>query len=119
MQARIKETGEIKCFYPTTQSGYAGYVDKEGKFYYPSELDFRNGGILMTSSREPIRTPEEARECMITTLEKVISGLERNREILKAGGRLENEHWTDIARTFRETMELFGNQDKFLGDHGS
>ena len=56
---------------------------------------------------------------MITTLEKVIAGLERNREILKAGGRLENEHWTDIAGTFRETIELFGNQDKFLGDYGS
>lgn len=41
--ARIKKTGEIKSFYSTTQSGYQGYVDTDGRFYYPNELDFRNG----------------------------------------------------------------------------
>lgn len=65
------------------------------------------------------KKPDEARAKMISCLDTVIAGLQRNKEILASGGRLENEHWVDIAGTFRETMELFGNQDKFLGDHGS
>lgn len=40
MRARVKKTGEIKSFYPTTQSGYDGYVDEDGEWYYPKELDF-------------------------------------------------------------------------------
>lgn len=31
-----------------------------------------------------------------------------------SGGRLENEHWTDIAGILRENMNLLGNQDKYL-----
>lgn len=44
--ARIKKTGEIKAFYPVRESGYDGYIDARGKFYYPSELDFANNGVL-------------------------------------------------------------------------
>lgn len=51
------------------------------------------------------------REEMIACLDFVISGLQRNRQILKDGGRLENEHWVDVAGRFRETIELFMNQD--------
>ena len=59
---------------------------------------------------ELMKENEDNRKKMIECLSTVISGLERNREILKRGGRLENEHWTDIAGTFRGCMELFMNQ---------
>lgn len=45
MQARVIATGETKSFYPTRQSGHNGYADEQGQWYYPGELDFRNGGI--------------------------------------------------------------------------
>lgn len=51
--ARIKKTGEIKAFFPTTQSGYKGYVDTDGRFYYPEQLDFRNGGELVGGNEIP------------------------------------------------------------------
>lgn len=113
MKARIKKTGKIKSFYPTTQSGYAGYVDSDGKFYYPNELAFRNEGVIKTLEGQVIETKEQAREFMIATIDKVIAGLQRNKEILTNGGRLENEHWTDIAGTFQNAREVFINQDKF------
>lgn len=50
MKARIIATGEIKSFYPTRQSGCDGYVDSEGQWYYPSELDFRNEGKPIPTS---------------------------------------------------------------------
>lgn len=59
-------------------------------------------------------TPNEARTAMISCIDKLISGLQRNREILASGGRLENEHWTDIAGILRENMNLLGNQDKYI-----
>ncbi len=59
-------------------------------------------------------TPTEARNAMISCIDQLIAGLQRNRDILASGGRLENEHWTDIARALRENMTYFGNQDKFL-----
>lgn len=59
-------------------------------------------------------TPTEARQAMISCIDQLIAGLQRNREILASGGRLENEHWTDIAGILRENMNLLGNQDKYL-----
>lgn len=59
-------------------------------------------------------TPTEARQAMISCIDQLIAGLQRNREILASGGRLENEHWTDIAGILRESMNLLGNQDKSL-----
>lgn len=56
--ARIKKTGEIKAFYPTTQSGYQGYIDARGKFYYSEELDFANDGVL-TLHLNPTRSSIE------------------------------------------------------------
>lgn len=62
-------------------------------------------------------TPTEARQAMISCIDQLIAGLQRNREILASGGRLENEHWIDIAGILRENMNLLGNQDKyFSGD---
>ncbi len=62
-------------------------------------------------------TPTEARNAMISCIDKLIAGLKRNRDILASGGRLENEHWTDIAGTLRENMDLLGNQDKYLAEN--
>lgn len=59
-------------------------------------------------------TPTEARQAMISCIDQLIAGLQRNREILASGGRLENEHWIDIASILRENMNLLGNQDKYL-----
>ena len=56
MKARVIATGEIKSFYPTRQSGYNGYVDEQGQWYYPHELDFRNGGILLPEKEIVIDT---------------------------------------------------------------
>lgn len=102
MKARIKKTGEITNVYATRQSGIDGYVDEDGRFLYPSMLDF--GNLIET----PAKYIE--RQEMIQCLTFVIDGLERNRRILAEGGRLENEHWVDIAAKFRGTMELFMNQ---------
>ncbi len=114
MQGKIKATGEMKSLYPTRECGYDGYVDTDGKFYYPSEIDFKKHDFIKTPSGKTIKTKKEAIEYMISSLDKVIEGLQRNREILRKGGRLENENWSDIAGTFREAMDLFGNQDKFI-----
>lgn len=62
MKARVIATGEIKSFYPTRQSGYDGYVDSDGRWYYPSELDFRNGGIPIPESEYKIGSVWVARE---------------------------------------------------------
>ena len=40
MKARIRKSGEIRNFYPTIENIHEGYVDNDGKFYYPSELNF-------------------------------------------------------------------------------
>ncbi len=99
MNARIKTTGEIKSFYPTTRGErQPGFVDADGRLYYPEELVFN---------------PDDARAYMVSTLDMVINGLKRNKEILMNGGRLENEHWADIAQTFRNAMYFFGNQHNF------
>ena len=62
MKARVIATGEIKSFYPTRQSGYNGYVDEQGQWYYPHELDFRNEGILLPEKEIVIDTIWLARE---------------------------------------------------------
>lgn len=103
MLARVKATGEVKPVYATRQSGYDIYVDEDGKTYYPSMLDFKN--LEETPDRY------KRRQEMIQCLTFVIDGLERNRRLLVEGGRLENEHWADIAGKFRDTMELFMNQE--------
>lgn len=113
MKAIIKKTGQIKSFYPTTQSGYAGYVDGDGRFYYPNELRFYSDSVIKTPDGQIIETQEQARELMISTIDKVIAGLQRNKNILLKGGRLENEHWADIAGSFRNAMNVFANQDFF------
>lgn len=59
-------------------------------------------------------TPDEARTAMISCIDKLIAGLKRNRDILASGGRLENEHWSDIASILHQNMIYFGNQDIFL-----
>lgn len=56
----------------------------------------------------------EVRQIMISCLDKMIAGLQRNREILASGGRLENEHWADVAGELHDAMLYFGNQDKFI-----
>lgn len=58
--AKIKATGEIKTFYPTRECGYDGYVDTDGKFYYPTELDFRNGGEVSNAKNPDCVTYEQA-----------------------------------------------------------
>ena len=62
--ARIKKTGEIRAFYPTTQSGFKGYVDTDGRFYYPEQLDFRNEGRIVGPNGETLNI-QEVREYMI------------------------------------------------------
>lgn len=64
MNARVIATGEIKSFYPTRQSGYDGYVDEQGQWYYPKELDFRNGGEPFpgTEGSKSIRDKIDGRE---------------------------------------------------------
>ncbi|WP_290381192.1 MULTISPECIES: hypothetical protein [Bacteroidales] len=107
--ARIKKTGEIKAFYPTTQSGYKGYVDTDGRFYYPEQLDFQNGGRIVGPNGETLNI-QEVREYMISSLDNIIEKLYRNKSILQDGGVLENEHWADIAVAFREATYYFANQ---------
>jgi len=68
MNARIKMTGEIKAFYPTTQSGYKGYVDTDGRFYYPEQLDFRNGGVRkfnLNKDKSPLKDYRERAEYLL------------------------------------------------------
>ena len=107
--ARIKKTGEIRAFYPTTQSGFKGYVDTDGRFYYPGQLDFRNEGRIVGPNGETLNI-QEVREYMITSLDNIIEKLRRNKSILQVGGVLENEHWADIAVAFREATYYFSNQ---------
>ena len=59
-------------------------------------------------------TSDEARTAMISCIDQLIAGLQRNRGILASGGRLENGHWSDIAGILHENMNLLGNQDKYL-----
>lgn len=59
-------------------------------------------------------TSAEVRQTMIVCLDNIIAGLKRNREILASGGRLENEHWTDIAGELRGAMYYFMNQDSYI-----
>lgn len=67
MKARVIATGEIKSFYPTRQSGYDGYVDEQGRWYYPKELDFRNGGepLPETSDSGTIHDKIDRREKLV------------------------------------------------------
>lgn len=62
MKARVIATGEIKSFYPARQSGYDGYVDEEGQWYYPNELDFRNGGVPIPDTKYKVGSIWVARE---------------------------------------------------------
>ena len=62
MNARVIATGEIKSFYPTRQSGYDGYVDEQGQWYYPNELDFRNGGVAIPETEYNVGSIWVARE---------------------------------------------------------
>lgn len=62
MKARIIATGEIKVFYPARQSGHDGYVDEQGLWYYPNELDFRNGGVPIPEAEYKVGTIWIARE---------------------------------------------------------
>lgn len=67
MKARVIATGEIKSFYPTRQSGYDGYVDEQGRWYYPKELDFRDGGEPLPGVEDPksIRDKVDSREKLV------------------------------------------------------
>lgn len=60
MNGRVMKTGEIKSFYPTRECGYDGYVDSDGKFYYPTEIDFRNNGKIVPSANTNYVTYEQA-----------------------------------------------------------
>lgn len=86
-----------------------GYVDTDGLFYYPEQLDFRNEGRIVGPNGETLNI-QEVREHMITSLDNIIEKLRRNKSILQEGGVLENEHWADIAVAFREATYYFANQ---------
>lgn len=53
---------------------------------------------------------DEARIKMIEAIDKMIAGLQHNKEVLLSGGRLENEDWVAVAIPLRENMQLFVNQ---------
>lgn len=76
-----------------------------------SKLEFTEDELIIVE--EGTGAKENINKKMIIAINEMVTLLLRNQKILLDGGRLENEHWSDIAEILREHMQYFGNQDKY------